>query len=251
MAQPKKTIPKTDDRHLRLAYMGNTCKICNKSVEEVERQFLTSKGAFEFNHIDPSQKSANYDNLIRQKISEKQLDELDKCNLLCRFCHGIWTNQKVKGKMVITIQLPDKRVVRKQFKYHGLIKNDNDNTVVNVFPDYAPKIDIYSYRLGNGKLVYRIGCELEKVIFKLMFATKRRKLLHIWDNFGLVLRVKKIDDIQFEVMYSVRFLLIKFCGDPENSRDPHIWARNGKAVIERDRVESKGELSFRMNYSDF
>jgi hypothetical protein len=80
-----------------LEYLGGRCVICRHSIAAVERRFLTSRGAYEFNHIDPSQKSPIYEKLIRRVISAAQLDELDKCNLLCRICHGIWTNQRLNG----------------------------------------------------------------------------------------------------------------------------------------------------------
>src|SRR4051812_25410231 len=94
VAKPSKPVRKVDDRHLRLEYLGGRCVICHRCIKAVERRYLTSKGTFEFNHIDPSQKSPIYEKLIRRVISAAQLDELDKCNLLCRVCHGIWTNQR-------------------------------------------------------------------------------------------------------------------------------------------------------------
>ncbi len=46
-----------DDRHLRLEYMGGRCAIFRRSINAVECRYLTSKGTFDFNHIDLNQKS--------------------------------------------------------------------------------------------------------------------------------------------------------------------------------------------------
>ena len=86
-----------DDRHLRLNYLGGRCAVCGRTVSGTERQFLTSKGAFQFNHIDPAQKALDYENVIRRTLSTPQLDELDKCDLLCGSGHPTWTNQKLRG----------------------------------------------------------------------------------------------------------------------------------------------------------
>jgi len=106
---------KIDDRHIRLEYMGGRCTVCRRGIKAVEKRYLTSKGAFEFNHIDPAQKSAIYEKMIRRVASTEQFDELDKCNLLCRMCHAVWTNQRLKGKVQITLQLPDGRIIKKKF----------------------------------------------------------------------------------------------------------------------------------------
>jgi hypothetical protein len=66
LGTPNKNI---DDRHVRLEYLGGRCIICRRSIKSAERRYLTSKGIFEFNHIDPARKSAIYEKLIRRIIS--------------------------------------------------------------------------------------------------------------------------------------------------------------------------------------
>lgn len=100
-----------DDRHLRLAYKGHRCAVCHRSIAATERRYLTSKGVFDFNQIDLARKSPIYDKLIRRLISAGQLDELDKCNLLRRICHGIWHSQTFRRKLVHSVTLPNGRIV--------------------------------------------------------------------------------------------------------------------------------------------
>lgn len=119
MATPKR---KLDDRHLRLLYKGGRCAVCGLSIQAVERRFMTSKCTFEFNHIDPSQKSPSYEKLMKRVPSTAQFDELDKCNLLCRVCHGVWTNQRLKGTITLPIVTPNGRVESHSIPFHGILE---------------------------------------------------------------------------------------------------------------------------------
>ncbi len=134
--------------------------ICRRSIAAVERRFLTSRGAYEFNHIDPSQKSPIYEKLIRRVISAAQLDELDKCNLLCRICHGIWTNQRLNGKLQVTIALPDGWVVKKRFRHHGLMEFKKGKPKIHLFADEPCHLEVYGHSLGSSRRVCRVGFEL-------------------------------------------------------------------------------------------
>jgi hypothetical protein len=80
MAAPRKQLYK---------YKGNKCANCGLSVEEMLARFGTFNRMFQFNHVDPKQKDPRYDNLIQRQLSGEQLDEVDKCVLLCNECHGI------------------------------------------------------------------------------------------------------------------------------------------------------------------
>jgi hypothetical protein len=250
MARPNKPVRKVDDRHLRLEYMGGRCAICRRGIKAVERRYLTSKGAFEFNHIDPSRKSPIYVKLIRRMISAAQLDELDKCNLLCRICHGIWTNQRLKGKSQVTIALPDGRVVKKRLRHHGLIEFQNGKPKIYLFADEPCYLEIYGYRLGSGKAVYRVGFELEKTLLKLLLATRRRRNLRIWDRKGLAFEAERLDASRMRFQYVVRFSILKFEGKPDDQESPHVWTRNGKMVVKGHGVRKTGQVSAVMEYAE-
>ena len=232
MARPTAQSPKIDDRHLRLAYKGGRCAICRRSVATVERRYLTSKGAFEFNHVDPDQKSPIYEKLIRRVISAEQLDELDKCNLLCRFCHGIWTNQQVRGKALLTIALPDGRTVKRLIRHHGLIEFAKPQPKIHLFPDASCNLEVYAYSLGGSRRLFRVGFELEKCLAKLLLATRRRRTLRIWDSNGLVFIADRRDTSGVDFKISTRFSVFKFEGRPDSRKSPHVWVRNGRMIIE-------------------
>jgi len=82
-------------------YRGNCCSHCGKSVEEVVARYGTFNRMFEFHHIDPEQKHPKYSALMQRTLSAEQIEEIDKCLLLCRDCHGIIHAQNIEGSITI------------------------------------------------------------------------------------------------------------------------------------------------------
>jgi hypothetical protein len=242
-------VKQVDDRHLRLDYLGGRCTICGRSVEEAEREYFGSKGIFEFNHIDPAKKASNYDNLIRRILSAPQLDELDKCTLLCKVCHGAWTNQRLTGKMSLTQTLPDGRQVTSSFRHHGLLKMKNDQPNLYLFADDQCPIEIYEFRIGNGDLAIRMASELERELAVLWLATREQETLRVADQKGLVFIATKLDDSTMHFDSLVRFPIIKIEGKPDKPDDPHVWVRNGKMIIEGQGVSKTGRIGVNMEYA--
>jgi hypothetical protein len=245
VATPAKSV---DDRHLRLEYLGGRCIICRRSINAVEKRFGTSKGAFEFNHIDPAQKSAIYEKMIRRVVSTEQFDELDKCNLLCRICHSVWTNQRFRGVIRLSLTLPDGRVVTRKFGHHGMVQIKEGKPTIYAFADVPQRIEPYAYALGTGRQYFRAGFELEKSLAKLMLATRRRKLLRVWDQKGLVFQAVRIDVGRMRYEQSVRFALLKFAGSADEKSPPHLWVRNGMVVIKGHGVKGRGGVTGEIAY---
>jgi hypothetical protein len=237
-----------DDRHLRLEYMGDRCIICRRSCKGVEKRFGTSKGAFEFNHIDPAQKSVIYEKLIRRIVSTEQFDELDKCNLLCRICHAVWTNQRFRGEMRLCLTLPDGRVITRKFRHHGMVEIKDGKPTIYAFADKPQHIEPYAYALGTGRQYFRAGFELQKQLARLMLATRRRKFLRVWDHKGLVFKAERIDGHRMRYEQSVRFLLFKFEGRADEKSPPSFWVRNGKAIIRGRGLKRKGGVTAEIAY---
>src|SRR4051794_2987882 len=98
-------------RELLYKYKGNECGHCGVSVQEMLERWNTFHRLFELNHIDPRKKHPDYDNLIRRVFTAEQLDEVDKCVLLCVECHKALHAQNITASLEVTLKLPDKRVV--------------------------------------------------------------------------------------------------------------------------------------------
>ena len=210
---------------------------------------FTSKGAFSSITLIPAKKSAFYEKLIRRIVSTEQFDELDKCNLLCRPCHGAWTNQRLRGKMKITLPLPDGRLITRKFTHHGMILVRDGKPTIYAFADNPQDLQTYAYSLGTGRQVFRAGFELERQLARLMLATRRRKFLHVWDGLGVVFRIQRLDANHMRYEQNVRFTLMKFVGAVDENSPPHFWVRNGKAIVRGQGIKKKGVVRGEIEYA--
>lgn len=222
--------------------------ICRRSVKSVERRYATSKGVFEFNHIDPAQKSRIYEKLIRRVVSTEQLDELDKCNLLCRICHGVWTNQRLRGTQNMKFTLPDGRKVEHSVAFHGLLEFRGGTPTIYAFSDAPALIDTYAISLGGKRRVFRLGFELRRQLGKLVLATRRLGTLHIWDRRGIVFTATRLDEQSVRLEFSVRFPFFRLELESDDPKQGRIWARNGKIVSRTSGVRRGGAFGVTVEY---
>ena len=176
------------------------------------------------------------------------LDERDKCKPLCRTCHAVWTNQRLKGRLPITLQLPDARLVEKKFGHHGRLEIKNAQAIYHLFADNPQHLQIHACSLGTGRRIFRAGFELEKILARLMLATRRRRLLRVWDHEGLVFQLTRISLSYIQFEQCARFNLLKFVGKTETSTPPHLWMRNRKTIIKGRGVKKTGVLKGDMEY---
>jgi hypothetical protein len=82
-----------------------------------------------------------------------------------------------------------------------------------------------------------------------MLATRRRKVLRIWDQKGLVFRAIRLDASHMQYEQCVRFDLLKFAGAADEKTPPHFWMRNRKTIIKGHGVKHIGDLKCEMEYA--
>jgi hypothetical protein len=94
-----------NSRRRLLAYRGDCCAHCGQSIADLEFQYGGGVDrVFEFHHVDPLTKHPQYENLIRRTISTELLDEVDKCVVLCKNCHGIVHAAACPAQMEVTVE---------------------------------------------------------------------------------------------------------------------------------------------------
>ena len=234
------------DRPLRLAYMGNRCLGCGESVEEVEREYLTSHGCFEFNHVDPTTKAPDYERLIRRIVSAMQLDELDKCVLLCVKCHRIYQSQNLQGSGTFIHTLASGLVLKEDFRFTGILNFGKQS--LRLFGSDPKVIGIYRCRLGDGPVEVKTAKVMESSLLDLFKATKEGGEARIWDEKGLVLTARRQNSSKARIEFGVRFPLMQceFLTDEPTPRK--IWVRKGKMVDRIDGIRETGAFSFSARY---
>lgn len=145
-------------RAILLKYKGNRCSACGKGVVEMVEEYGRFQRLFEFNHVDPSLKDPNYDNLIRRRvISTEQLDELDKCVLLCDRCHNALTAQNIQGTLELVVRLGNRKASQ-LFKCQ-LIVNKKTRHITFLTADQLLAVP-YRVKVGSRRPELMFGTEL-------------------------------------------------------------------------------------------
>lgn len=219
-------------------YAGGKCHFCGRDVEESQKRFGTVNGQFEFNHLDPKRKHPDYDNLIRRNLSSCQLDEIDKCVLLCRTCHGLYHAQDLSAKATIKLQIGGRR--RQQtYRARGIF--DFQEKHVTLFSDQDNELECYYIELRGQPPQLRLRRELEKELFPYFIPqtlTCRELLVRGIDRTPL-LKVSRTTQDVFRMRMDVRFTLaeLELHGEPGQ---PIVWVRNGKMLTADGEVRRRG-----------
>lgn len=76
-----------------LEYKGGKCEDCGITLT-----YENDKGNYDFHHINPTTKSSGINIMLKDKVStERLINELDKCVLLCKPCHNKRHSDYKKG----------------------------------------------------------------------------------------------------------------------------------------------------------
>jgi len=226
-------------------YKGNKYSVCGMSVQEMIERFDTFSRMFELHHIDPEKKDKKYDNLIRQKLSSKQIDELDKCTLLCRNCHGLVHAQDQRVTVEVTVNYSD-RVLNQ--KLSGWLISDNRNNSYKFLCEEKLLIERYDEQLGSNDKGVIFGLELDsgERFLKKVKALGDGEIYSIWSPGKdiLMLRVTKNGD-NLKIEFNVRFSFIKIDGS-KLRKGNKFWYRNGVVLYENGEVQTEGLYTFHL-----
>ncbi len=217
------------NRELFYQYKGSKCGSCGKTVQEMLERWGTIKRLFELNHIDPMKKHPDYKNMIRRSVTSEQLNEVDKCVLLCVECHKALHAQNISAHLHLTVTLVDGRQVSQDFKGQMLI--DKRAMEFHFFTDEKFLLLPYWVHPGRAKPVILTGKDLyDKEFMKLLAQTRSNKKLRILGSDGKIqLRALKLNDKSCSVEYSPKFHLMEFEGRGDDGLT-NVWTRGGMAI---------------------
>jgi hypothetical protein len=234
------------DRAMLYEYKGDRCAHCGKTVREHFRRFRTIARSFEFNHINPSTKHPDYDNLIRRKLSAEQLDEVDKCALLCRECHGVLHAQNLKGEAVFTLRAGGREAEQ---RVRGQFIIDHQDGKGTFFSDDLLLVWPYAVCLGHQQPRVAFARELyDGELVKLILGTREHDTLRVFAGDGhLDVLVRRLDPDHFEFQCMLRFPLIRM---EEETAPVPFWIRNGALVAADGEVIREGVIEGWGTYED-
>ena len=216
---------------LLFKYKGNCCACCGLTVEQMLKRYGVANKVFQFHHIDPAKKHPDYDKLIQRKLSAEQLNEVDKCVLLCEQCHTILHGQRGEATITLTRDLGD-RVVEQQLQ--GNIIVDMESMKIHFFSDEEILLDLYDVQRGKAapETVAGVDLEKEKQVPWMLLETLRTESLLIrrHDDQRLMLEATRMNRRACRVHPSVEFPMFVFNGLHDDGT-LHISIRKGRIIL--------------------
>lgn len=230
------------DRRQLYRYKGDRCVHCGLTVQEMIDRYGTFHRMFQLNHVDPGKKDKEYDNLIRREISTEQLDEVDKCVLLCNECHGVVHAQNITATVKVTVEV--KRRKTEQTLTGQLILDRLDRRAT-FLTDQRILVNPYWVYVGSRRPKMMFGTELEGgyIDSQLRQIHEIKKLaIQSWDKTFMMRATPDEDGVEIE--HSVRFPLFTsvLCGD--DGETVALWVRNGVVLTRGGEVIKDGVVTY-------
>lgn len=223
-------------------YKGNRCAKCGMSVPDMVARYGTFERMFELHHINPATKAADYDNLIRRSLSTEQIDELDKCVLLCRQCHGIIHAQNRSATALLTMTYQQKTA---QQQFTGQMIFDLVERTGTFITNEPVLLTPYLVQVGSRKPKIEFGTTLREERIKSFIDNlakfKSVTIRNIYDDVMLQLSVVGRD--AFRMTHDVRFPAAAFALTFNGAPSPYIWFRNGFALSQTGEILDRGTIT--------
>ena len=235
---PKKT-PMADRQQL-YNYKGNKCWKCGLSVAEMVERYGTFNRMFEFNHVEPDKKHPKYDNLIRRKLSREQIDEVDKCVLVCRECHGILHAQGIDGNVEITLTIDGQSATQ---VLPGNIIIDKKDGVITFLTNVH--LQLIPYELYHGKsdtnprLIFGTDLTKKGGLFdsiKSLPTLKVVTLVNLSDG-EIAFQARHIEPDTVEYEFDIKF---PFAHSSLTTENDVLWIQHGVALQKSGEILTEG-----------
>lgn len=225
-------------------YKGNRCASCGESVENMVKRYGTFNRMIEFNHIDPKSKHKDYDNLIRRVISTEQIDEVDKCVLLCRKCHGILHAQNIDGYMEITVNFDGRNVSQ---KLNGQFIVDKLDKEITFLSNQKLLLEPYLVKVGGEpeKVLCALELETESFLASRFLNLESHKSIVIQSIDGKreLMKAEYIEGRKAKFSQALGFPIFMMQLSENEGDPPYLWIRNGMLLTKNGEIIIKGTIS--------
>ncbi len=232
------------DRPQLYKYKGDCCVCCRTTVQEMVDRYGPVNRMFEFHHVDPKAKHPRYNRVIQRVLSSEQLDEVDKCVLLCGNCHSILHAQGIAGHVKFTVNVEGQTATQ---TLNGQLIVDRKDQRAKFLTN--ERVLVVPYRLQIGKeeprLVFGTALEKDGVLlahFRDLPQIKRLRVMAYRDS-RVLMDVEHVGGNRMRMKLDVGFpvLTSELCADDED--DPFIWIRNGIGLTKDGEVICSGTVT--------
>lgn len=232
------------DRAQLYKYKGNKCSSCGMSVMEMVERHGTFNRIFQFHHIDPKTKHSNYNNLMKQVLSPEQIEEVDKCTLLCTQCHAIIHAQNIKGDLELSVVF-DGRTVTQKFK--GWILYDATDNRATFVTNQRLMLQPCEVRFGTRDPVKLCVIEIEQEhLLNWLKRLEDLKTVEIvaCSNAKPLMRIEHISTKKAKITQALGFPVTSIDASSKGNGIYDLWLRNGVALSKTGEVLTSGTFSY-------
>ena len=239
------------DRAQLYKYKGDRCTSCGMSVPEMLSRFGTFERMFELHHIEPATKDPNYKNLIRQKLSAKQIEEVDKCTLLCGQCHAILHAQNITAKLKLSVSLDGREVTQ---TFSGRVILDLEKKLARFVTNEQFLLQPCVVTFANGDSVLLCCIEIEK-------SDNLLKWLHNAEQLGRteilsyatqepLMVIEPNGPKRVKVQQKVGFPVTAMNMATDGAKNDNLWIRNGYILTKDGEIHTKGTFLYECELYD-
>jgi hypothetical protein len=225
-------------------YKGNKCAHCGLDVVEMMERYGGFERIFELHHVTAETKAENYSNLIRQRLSSIQLDEVDKCILMCSTCHKIVESVGQNATARITVSIGRRRAEQ---EIKGQVVLDHSTHTGRFLSNERLLLRPYTAKLGRRKPVLVFGVELFNgrfIEYLRMIPQVKSLVIREYRTNEVLVRVKHVQENTIEVAQDISVPFMSFEGRETQGDDTFLWFRHGIGLTRDGRVLRHGMLSF-------
>jgi len=226
-------------------YKGNRCACCGRGVQEILARYGTIKRLFHFHHVEPTTKAEDYKRLMAQRLSRRQLSEIDKCVLLCVECHNLVHSQEIRARLTLTSQI-ETRIVSQAVE--GWVKADLYDRTMTFVTNEPYLLHPCAVRVGKlpERLLFVREIEEDSNLHQWIRDIAFHKSIEIY---SLQLRrtamqINHIEGLRVSIEQATGFPVCQLEFHAENVPGEVIYFQNGVVLMQSGAVHTSGSVSY-------
>jgi hypothetical protein len=182
---------------------------------------------------------------MAQRLNRRQMDEIDKCVLLCTQCHAIIHAQEITATLELSAEL-DRRLVRQQFQ--GWIRADKVAKSFTFVTNQPYLLEPCELRLGDQdpRLLFLVEIEQERNLHSWLAEIQDHKAIEIraLSSRRHFMRIDHVAGSQIRVRQSLGLPITALEFYPVNQPTEIFFFRNGFLLTATGEIHSVGEVTY-------
>lgn len=203
---------------------------------------------FQFHHIDPGTKHPSYTNLMKQMLSPEQIEEVDKCTLLCTQCHSVIHAQEITAKLELSVKINNRTVSQ---CFEGWIKADALDKTFTFVTNQRFLLQPCVVRVGKKNPVELCVIEIEQDgnLLDWIQNIARYKFVVILarSNRNVLMQIEHLGEKEVKVTQAIGFPVTAINLSTLDNGANNVWVRNGLVLTREGEIHTKGIFSYECN----